>query len=142
MSNELTKLKAEGIAIPKLTPKETRFLETYIRTGNGVQSAMAAYDVTDYHSAGSMASNLLKKLKPTLQEIAEAHNLTVVDMIKTLKDSYGAQKLDDLSGEKVADYPTRLKAAQIHSKLIGLDSKTETPPNLSRRIIAEEFFND
>ena len=47
----------------KLYPKEKAFADKYIETGNGTQSALEVYDTDDYHTAGGIASENLKKPK-------------------------------------------------------------------------------
>ena len=46
-----------------LTKKQAEFVKEYLDTGNGVQSALKAYDTEDYSTAGNIASENLKKPK-------------------------------------------------------------------------------
>lgn len=47
----------------KLTKKERKFVNEYAESGNGVQSALKAYDTTDYATAGVIAVENLEKPK-------------------------------------------------------------------------------
>lgn len=47
----------------RLTKKEQTFVNKYLETGHGVQSALAAYDTEDYNTAGAIASENLRKPK-------------------------------------------------------------------------------
>lgn len=57
----------------KLTKKEKGFIKDYIRTGNGVESALNNYDTEDYSTAGNIASENLKKpkIQNELQRLAD-----------------------------------------------------------------------
>jgi len=46
-----------------LTKKEEIFVNEYVATGNGVQSALKAFDTKDYNSAGVIAHDYLSKAK-------------------------------------------------------------------------------
>lgn len=46
-----------------LTKKQKGFVKDYLETGNGVESALANYDTTDYSTAGAIASENLNKPK-------------------------------------------------------------------------------
>lgn len=46
-----------------LTKKQAEFVKEYLDTGNGVQSALKAYNTTDYSTAGNIASENLNKPK-------------------------------------------------------------------------------
>lgn len=50
----------------ELTPKQDKFLKSYLETGNGTKAALEAYDTTDYKTAGAIASENLKK--PSIME--------------------------------------------------------------------------
>ncbi len=47
----------------KLSPKEQAFVEEYIKTGNGTQSALKVYDTDDDNVAANVASQNLRKPK-------------------------------------------------------------------------------
>ena len=128
---------------PKLTIKEVKFLKLYLKTGNATRSIMAVYDCK-YKSARSMGSQLLTKLNVSVRDLLEEHNLTFVDSIKAVKDAYKAEKIITSPTEpdyKTPDHLTRLKAVQIVDRWLGIESKPEEG-RVSRRVVAEEFFND
>ena len=49
-----------------LSKKQKGFVKDYVRTGNGVKSALNNYDTKDYSTAGSIAVENLQK--PAIQE--------------------------------------------------------------------------
>lgn len=44
-----------------LTPKQKKFADEYMKTGNGTQSALKTYNTTDYDTASSIAKENLRK---------------------------------------------------------------------------------
>jgi phage terminase small subunit len=48
-------------ATTALTIKQRRFLKHYLKSGNGTQAALVAYDVTDANTAKSIATENLRK---------------------------------------------------------------------------------
>ena len=54
---------------PKLTPKQKVFVEEYVKTKNGTQAALKAYDTTDNLTARVIASENLTK--PNIRTITE-----------------------------------------------------------------------
>lgn len=46
-----------------LTKKQRGFVKDYVKTGNGVESALENYDTKDYSTAGNIASDNLRKPK-------------------------------------------------------------------------------
>ena len=110
-----------------LTIKQKRFLQEYFKTGNGTRSAMLAYDVTDPNLAASMASQNLSKLKGVVQSLMEAKGLSLGKIIDVVNDAHSATKfiLSHTEPDKeVPDHPTRLKAAEIAGKWLGVDTQT------------------
>ena len=54
----------------KLTPKQTKFVNTYLTNGqNGTKAALEHYDTNDYNTAHVIASENLQK--PTIREVVE-----------------------------------------------------------------------
>ena len=47
--------------MPKLTKKQQDFADEYVKTGNGRQSALKAYNTEDGNTAGAIASENLTK---------------------------------------------------------------------------------
>jgi len=109
--------------LAKLTIKQRIFLQEYFKTGNGVRSAMKAYDTKDYQSAAAIASENLNKLKPTVAQLMEAKGLALGDLIDVLVEAKKADRWNDFTGEREADYNARLKAVSIASKWLGLEQQ-------------------
>ena len=65
-------------ATTALTIKQRRFLKHYLKTGNGTQAALVAYDVTDANTARSIATENLRKpaLRTALAALLEAEQLS------------------------------------------------------------------
>jgi hypothetical protein len=61
-----------------LTIKQRRFLRHYIKSGNGTQAALVAYDVTDANTARSIATENLRKpaLRTALAALLETQGLS------------------------------------------------------------------
>lgn len=54
----------------KLKPKQKKFADTYLDTGNGTKSAFEVYDVTNENSAAAQSSRVLRNVK--VQEYLES----------------------------------------------------------------------
>lgn len=83
----------------KLTPKQKKFADKYLETGNGTKSALAAYDTEDYQTAASIAEENLRKpeiivyldkhvemAKSVITEIAQNKDNKPSDRISAAKD--------------------------------------------------------
>lgn len=66
----------------KLTKKQKIFIQEYLETGNGVQSALKAYDTNDYGTGAVIASDNLKK--PNIREYLESKAEVVAEVIFNL----------------------------------------------------------
>lgn len=55
----------------KLTPKQKKFADEYIKTGNGTKSALKTYDTDDYSTAASIANENLNK--PEIVAYLDSH---------------------------------------------------------------------
>jgi phage terminase small subunit len=83
--------------MPKLTRKQKEFADEYIRTGNGTQSALKAYDTTDRKTAGVIAVENLTKpsVADYLQENRERAKVRMVELSeqnKALPVAFSATK--------------------------------------------------
>lgn len=134
-----------GLKEPKLTLKQKKFLDLYLKTGNGTRSAMEAYGLTNPASAAEIASQNLRKLKNPISTFLEANGLDLKYLTAVLAQGLQAQKLEDLSGEKVPDHSVRHMYLKTASKWLGIDRKAETEAegeagSIKRKITAIEFF--
>jgi len=71
--------------LPKLTKKQKDFAKEYLETGNGVQSALKAYDTTDYKTASVIAHENLEK--PRVKEYLESKADKAAEFIYKLAES-------------------------------------------------------
>jgi len=58
----------------ELTPKQDKFLKEYLRTGNGTQAALKAYDTVSENTAAQIASENLRK-PSILEKFREAQGI-------------------------------------------------------------------
>lgn len=83
----------------KLTPKQKKFADKYLETGNGTKSALETYDTEDYQTAASIAGENLNKpeiivyldehvqmAKNVITEIAQDKENKSSDRISAAKD--------------------------------------------------------
>jgi len=116
----------------ELTTKEKMFLKEYFKTGNGTRSALKAYNCKDSYSASTIASQTLSKLKDVVKSLMESKGLDLGMIIDVTKDATKATKIVTSHTEpdyEVPDHPTRLKAAEIAGKWLGI---SEHPTSLTQ----------
>lgn len=123
----------------KLSIKQQKFIEKYLATGNGVQSALAVYDVKSdkaYSVAASIAHENLNKpeIKKAISErlsddlLAEKHEalLMKTNQEKRVDPDTGEIKLVDVIDEKAVKYGLdmayKLKGAYAAEKRINLNA--------------------
>ena len=122
-----------------LTTKQKMFLKEYFKTGNGTRSAMKVYNCKNLASASALSSETLASLKDVVKTLMEAKGLTLGKIIDVVNDGAEANKVISAmvvnkkgDGMKeansmtkdfveVPDHPTRLKAAEIASKWLGVN---------------------
>jgi len=85
----------------KLTPKQKKFADSYIDTGNGTRSALEAYDTDDYSTAASIASENLKK--PELMAYFEEISETVAANMYKLALSAESENVQYSAGKDLLD---------------------------------------
>jgi phage terminase small subunit len=110
----------ESIA-PKLTPKQKRFVEAYIVTGNASEAYRQAYDTSKMSEKviGNEASKLLQhhgitmELDRSQQEHAKRHNVTIDTITAMLKE-------DRALARKMEQPAAAVSAAMGLAKLHGL----------------------
>lgn len=68
-----------------LTKKQRGFVEDYLETGNGVESALKNYDTDDYSTAGAIASENLKK--PKIIEYLQSKSQRAAEIIFQIAES-------------------------------------------------------
>lgn len=96
---------------PKLSKKQKVFVDEYLATGNGRQSALKAYNTTDPNVAGAIASENLTK--PNVSEY--------ITSVLSHRDLKPELIIDSLMQElKHPDVAARLKAAELLGKHLKL----------------------
>lgn len=90
----------------KLTEKQQKFILEYIKTGNAVQSYIAAGYIANYQSAGVNAARLLKNAKV----ITEINNLKKEEFQKNVATS-----------EEVMDFFSRVMRGEVKDQF-GLET--------------------
>ena len=112
-----------------IKPLEWKFLNEYIQNGgNAVRAAatIRGYDLTDkkdYYKAACWAGRTMKKLKPTVSEVMEAHGLTIDRLVEIGKEGLKAQHTHydkDGNSNKENDYRTRYLYWDSFVKLKGM----------------------
>lgn len=80
----------------KLTKKQRGFVEDYIETENGTQSALKNYDTTDYKTASVIAAENLDK--PSIQVAIEVKRKSLKQALidKGITEDYLAEKVEVL----------------------------------------------
>ncbi|HEC66387.1 MAG TPA: hypothetical protein ENI23_13960 [bacterium] len=110
----------------KLTPKQAVFLAGWLKTGNGVKSAMKAYDTEDYQSAKTIASQNLSKLNLDIRAFCEANGVSFKEIFDENKGMLGATKPFSSHTEadkNIPDWNARDKALTRFERWLGLGGK-------------------
>lgn len=129
--------------IPKeLTHKQALFLKYYLKTGNGVRSALKAYDTDNYGSASQIATENLVKLKEPIKTFMEHHDLSLGRLVRVIKDATDAtKKTAIIDGRDEKGHPTyeyvdephheiRIKATEVAAKWLGLEHSVSEKPQV------------
>ena len=101
-------------------PRERKFIENYIKTLNGTQSALASYNTTDYSTAGVIAhENLNKpKIKAEIERLLSENSIDLGDILKVHRRNLLQDK----------HLPTSQKAVTDFYEILGLKN-SEKPQN-------------
>lgn len=114
--------------MPKLKKpslKQQIFVNEYIKTGNGTQAALKAYETTDYMTANAIAvENLQKPLVQSLvhKQITEKFR-GIEEIIEVL--------VNDLRSDNV---PARLKSAELLGKYLGMYDKDKNNADILQQV--------
>lgn len=103
----------------------------WLKTGNGVQSALEAYDTTDYNSASTIATQNLQSLKLGIREYCEANKVSikeVFDMNKKMLSATKTQPSPTEPDKDVEDWQARDKAMTRFERWLGVESVEENKP--------------
>ena len=101
-------------------PKERKFIEEYIKTQNGVNSALKAYNTDDYSTAGSIASENLQKpkIRAEIERLLSENSVEIRDILKVHRRNLLQDK----------HLPTSQKAVTDFYEILGLKN-SEKPQN-------------
>jgi len=124
----------------KMTIKQRRWLKEYFKTGNATQSALKVYDTDDYHGAGVIASENLKKLKPRLETLMEKHGISLGTLIVKLGEGLDAKKIHGTSDNfvEIEDFAIRHKYLETAGKWLGIEQEKE---KVSQQFNQFNFYN-
>lgn len=102
-----------------LNPKQLRFVELYLATGNATQSYVDAYDQPDRRAAEAGASRLLSNGK--VCEAVEAARAKANDAIGITADWYAKRvKLEAEREGRDASHAARVSALRLAGDLLGV----------------------
>lgn len=87
----------------KLTPKQIKWLNEYLKTGNATQAAMKACDVTTYGGAVQSGHYMKKKLAPEIEKRLTQYGLTDEKVMTTHSELLDSDK-DSVRMEAVKTY--------------------------------------
>lgn len=107
-----------------ITPKQKKFADRYIETGNGVQSIKAAYVVANDNTAAVMASENL--VKPNVQEYIQSNaELAANEIVRIVKHGESddvrlkaSKDILDRAGHKAVDKSIVVNIEVEQSKVI------------------------
>lgn len=116
--------------MPKLTKpslKQKTFVAEYLKTGNGTQAALKAYETTDYMTANAIAVENLQK--PLVQELV---NQKINEKFRGTEEIIEIL-VKDLRSDNV---PARLKSAELLGKYLGMYDKDRGNSDLLEKVKA------
>jgi len=111
-----------------MTPKQAKFLDLYVRTGNATSSYQKAYSQDNPALAATSASLLLKKYEGVKLAVMEQHGLNLGHILQRLRESLDATYIEHaFDGEQteLPDQRLRLKAVEVATKLMGMENKQQ-----------------
>jgi len=117
--------------LPKLTKKQRGFVDDYIETENGTQSALKNYDTDDYKTASVIATENLDK--PSVIEAIEVKRKTLKEALikRGITEDYLAEKVDVLltavDGQGKSDFTAIDKGLKHATNIYGIESIDDKP---------------
>lgn len=115
--------------VRQLTGKQKAFVKEYVKTKNGLQSALKAYETTDPNVAKVIASDNLTKpnIRRTIDEYLELAEYNPIDSIRSLRSN-------EIAGQGVkATASDSIRASELLLKLSGavIDRSQSTSLNIN-----------
>lgn len=89
---------------PPKTIKEKKFVKEYLKTGNGTEAALSAYDTKDRKSASVIATENLAKL--SIADIMDQMGITDERLMQVLDDGLNASRTISTIGGREANGAT------------------------------------
>ncbi|MFW9899698.1 MAG: hypothetical protein ACFFDY_00245 [Candidatus Thorarchaeota archaeon] len=121
-----------------LKPIELKFLEEYIKNGGnaiqayGIVKGLDLRDQKEYLRAGVKAAQMMKKIKPTIDEELEAQGLTLKKIAELIFEGLAAYKFDK-SGIQLPDFNARHNYLETLCKLRNLFPKPGIDINVTKQ---------
>jgi hypothetical protein len=107
------------------------FFLAWIKHGkNGVKAYQELHPNTDYGSAATLASRLLKKVD--IAAILEVYGAGFDAYFKQLSEGHQAMKWNDFTGEKEPDHKVRKEYNKTIGMLLGVEKGGVETPNLTQ----------
>ena len=111
----------------KLTRKEKNFVKEYVKTGNGVQSALKSYDTESYKTASTIADANLDKPRVILaiaerlpDDLLEEKHLALLNK----RDATG--EIDAMAVSKGLDMAYKVKGSYAPDKNININMSVKS----------------
>lgn len=103
---------------PKLTPKQLKFIDKYLETGNGTRSALEVYNTSNYNSAHAIGSENLQK--PAIQQYILQRRLENMDSKGLTKDWIIDKIIAEVDEKNPRQGSNRLKALELLGRTMAL----------------------
>ena len=109
----------------KLSIKQERFIQEYLKTGNATQSIIKAYPNANYDSARMMASENLAKpsIKSRIDDVLDSQGVNAAFIIRELKQSN-----QDARNDK--QHSASIKAIKLLADFVGITNESKTVERL------------
>ena len=109
----------------KLSIKQERFIQEYLKTGNATQSIIKAYPDVTYDSARMMASENLAKpsIKSRIDDVLDSQGVNAAFIIRELKQSN-----QDARNDK--QHSASIKAIKLLADFVGITNESKTVARL------------
>jgi hypothetical protein len=110
-----------------LTLKQRRFIKFYLKSGNGTEAALKAYDTTDRVTAATIGSENLRKLREPVKMLMESKGLGLGRLLEVLDDGLKSNKIHGTNDNfiEIPDQKARHAFLQTAGKWLGVEGKKE-----------------
>lgn len=138
MNNDIIILDEKKRNKDNLKPSELKILEEYIRNGGNATKAYATVkgmDISDqkeYRRCNVRAVQIMKKIKPSIQEELEVQGLSLKKISELIKEGITAYKINQ-QGEAIPDFKARHEYLVTLCKLRDLFPKPGIDINVTKQ---------